>query len=351
MTDSTSIDENGRLIVRRHADAVVVATDAMTFSNAVSAHLQIPNGLDGQAHARMRGLLDPFLSSGEVAALEPELARLARSLVADLQGRQFDAVAELGARFAVRAQSAWLGWDRSHEDDLLAWVADNRGASRSGDRARTTAVAARFDEIVHGVLDDHRAHPGDDVTCRLIALQTEQGRVLSDVELASILRNWTGGDLSSLALCTGVVVQALAADPSLQRRLVEATDPTFDATIDELLRLDDPFVSNRRRATTDTVLGRYPVSAGDLVVIDWRAANRDRAVFSSEFSPHEHAADNLVYGIGPHACPGRMLATRELRILVRTLIQRGTIVPAGAVVREEAPVAGFRSVPVRYGDS
>jgi cytochrome P450 len=344
---ATTFDEHGRLIVRSHAGVVGVARNPAGFSNAVSAHLQVPNGLDGEAHARTRRLLDPFLASREVDALEPELDRLAGELVSGLRDRPFDAVADLGARYAVRAQSAWLGWDTSLEDDLLAWVADNRAATRAGDSEWMSRVAARFDALVRGILDDHRAHGSADATCRLIALRTDEGEALRDAELVSILRNWTGGDLSSLALCAGVVVHALAADPSLQHRMAEASDRELDLMIDELLRLDDPFVSNRRRSNADAVVDGCPVAEGGIVVLDWRAANRDREVFSDEFAPHAHAQHNLVWGTGPHVCPGRGLATRELRVLVRAIVRAGTVVLTGAPVREVAPVAGFRSVPVR----
>lgn len=349
-------DVQGRLVVRAHAAVVAVALDPVGYANAVSSHLQVPNGLDGEEHRRMRDLLDPFLSSDAVDAVEPTLHVVARDLVADLAGAAvFDAVGELGARFAVRAQSRWLGWSADREGPLLQWVADSRDAIRRGDAAETARLAVRFDGLVVGLLDERRGDgplaDGDDVTSRLLAVRTEDGRALTDPEIVSVLRNWTGGDLTSLALCAGVVVHALAVDPSLQERLARASARELDAAIDEILRADDPFVSNRRRATRDGEIQGCPVHAGDVVVLDWREANVDPRVFDDPygFDPHAHSAANLVYGIGPHACPGRELATRELRVLVQRLLAAGRIEPAPGVepTREEPPVAGFRTVPVR----
>ena len=65
-----------------------------------------------------------------------------------------------------------------------------------------------------------------------------------------MLRNWTGGDLGSIALCVGVILHYLATNEALQDRLRSGvSDAELDATIDEILRIDDPFLSNRRITT------------------------------------------------------------------------------------------------------
>lgn len=350
-TDRVHLDQKGRLVIGDHAEVVRLAHDPETFSSIVSRHLQVPNGLDGAAHAEMRHLLDPFMDADAVAQLLPELERIAADLVARLDAADapFGAVADLGARFAVRAQSAWLGWLPEWEEPLLQWVADNRVASRAGHPRATAEIADRFDAIIRELLRRRREHPRDDVTTRLMGLRHSDGSALRDDELVSILRNVTGGDLGSLALCTGVIVHWLAVHPEHQDHLAAASDADLDAAIDEILRADDPFVSNRRRVTRQTEVGGCPVHAGQIVVLDWRAANRDPAVFAEPdaFDPAAHAAANLVYGTGPHVCPGRLLATAELRVLVRALLTAGRIEPAGDPEREQAPVAGFRTVPVR----
>ena len=159
-----------------------------------------------------------------------------------------------------------------------------------------------------------------------------------------------GGHLQD-ELCAGVVVHWLATQPSRAARLIEASDAEVDATIDELLRLDDPFVSNRRVATREAVVDGCPVAVGDVIVLDWRAANRDPAAFADpdRFEPYAHAAQNLVYGTGVHACPGRGLATLELRVLLRELLAAGELEldARHPATREAPPVAGFRTVPVR----
>jgi len=70
------------------------------------------------------------------------------------------------------------------------------------------------------------------------------------------------------------------------------------------------------------------------------------------FDPEEHADANLVWGIGPHVCPGRPLATLELRVLIRELLGAFSSIVLDAdapAVREVAPLGGFASVGVILG--
>lgn len=350
-------DSAGRPIISGHADVVMAATKPTLFSNAVSNHLQIPNGLDGIEHRAFRGIIDPFFTAEKLAPLASGLDDLAAELLNSLVQTQdsFDAVSDLGARYSVRAQSLWLGWSPAYEDELLQWVEDNRAATRSGDRSQTAEVAERFDQIINELLDERRdaltPEAPRDVTEELMGVQTADGETLTNEQLVSILRNWTGGDLSSVALCVGVVVHWLATHPAHRDHIIAASDEQLDRIIDEILRLDDPFVSNRRIATRETEVNGCPVHQGEQVVLDWRRANRDSEVITDEasFDPDGHAAANLVYGIGPHVCPGRPLATLELRVLVRALLNVGhvSLDESESPVREEAPVAGYRSLRVR----
>lgn len=342
----------GEVLVTGHTEVVEVATDPRRYSSRASTHLQLPNGLDGADHARYRGLVDAYLAPGVVEKHAADFHRIARAVIGEHDlGGTVDAVQGPGISFAVRAMTAWLGWPGDLEPRLIAWVRENVAATRSGDRDRTAAVAADFDGIIAGVIEHRMADPTafDDVTARLVH-DTSLGRPLEPAEIVSVLRNWTGGDLSSMALCIGVVVAALAADEALQDRLRRGvSEAEFTAVIDELLRLDDPFVSNRRVTTCPVTLGGVEVPTGQRVRIHWTAANRDPEAFGTPdaFDPDANAGHNLVWGIGPHACPGRPLSMLELRAFVTELLAAATVRPASdAGVRATHPINGWISRPV-----
>src|SRR5215831_4139182 len=130
----------------RHADVVAAAANPVTFSSAVSAHRMVPNSLDQPEHTAFRAAIDPFFTPERMAGLEPRVRRIAHEIVGALpRSAIVDAVTEIGYPLAVSAQADWLGW-QGIEDQLLAWMAENHAATRSGDRSRMVAVAAAFDD-------------------------------------------------------------------------------------------------------------------------------------------------------------------------------------------------------------
>ncbi|HJB10594.1 MAG TPA: cytochrome P450 [Candidatus Brachybacterium merdavium] len=357
----------GTWVVLGHAEAMEVAGDHDSYSSAVSRFLQVPNGLDGVEHTAIRAATDHFFGPEEMAAFEPVLRDVARDLVEELTadvgpaGTEVDAVAAIGAVFAVRAQTAWLGWPAELEPQLLQWMVDNHEASRSRDLARTAEVAERFDALIRSVIRPRRAagaHAPDDVTNRLIHQRVElpdpevpdsTERSLRDEEIVSILRNWTGGDLGSIALCVGVLLTAMSTRPQLAERLRHGTYEEAVAIVDELLRIDSPFVSNRRVTTCPVTLAGQEIAQGERLLIHWTSANRDERTFPSpdEFDPAANTPHNLVYGTGKHVCPGRPLATLELVVALQELLAVVEVAPAETPgEREIAPVGGWAHAPV-----
>lgn len=346
---------DGEWVLLRHELVVQAALNDELFSSAVSSHLHIPNGLDSVEHTAYREALDRFLTPEALAPFHDKFRRVAADLVASLpRGVAVDAVSQMGVRFAVRAQSAWLGWPADLDDRLVNWVAENHAATRSGDKSWTRQVAESFDDLIRSVLEPRRAARDgdcDDVTARLMRTEVN-GRPLSDAEIVSVLRNWTGGDLGSIAQCVGVLVHYLATHPAVQEHLRSGVpDAEIDAIIDEILRIDDPFLSNRRVTTCPVTLGGVQLPQGARVKLSWTSANRDEAAFGDPdaLDPERNGDRNLVYGIGKHACPGRWLATLEMRIALQELLATTSSIalePRHPAERAVSPVGGWAKVAV-----
>lgn len=343
-------------VLLKHADVVAAAKDYERFSNAVSRYLQIPNGLDGDEHTHYRKVIDRYLSEEALKPYIPIFQKVATQLMSELpRGEVLDAVSNIGAVFAVRAQCEWLGWPRELESRLLRWMADNHAATRSRNRQKMGDVSAQFDEIIRSVIRPRRrtnnALKSGDVTTQLCN-DVSLGRPLTEAELISIMRNWTGGDLGSIALCVGVVVHQIAQQPTLVEQLRKAEDSEVEAFIDEVLRIDDPFVSNRRITTCPVHIGGQDIPSGAIVKLNWTSANRDESLFGeNQFNPQKNRENNLIYGVGKHACPGRLLATWELRIMLQTLLSSVRTIDLASnqqVEREIAPLGGFHRVPIVF---
>ena len=68
----------GNWTVFGHEDTVRVLDEHESFSNAVSAHVAIPNGMDPPEHTAFRALVDRYFDDEHIAAFEP----VCRSIVA-----------------------------------------------------------------------------------------------------------------------------------------------------------------------------------------------------------------------------------------------------------------------------
>lgn len=337
----------------RHEDVLRVLQDHDTFSSAVSRHLSVPNGMDPPEHTDYRRVIEPYFAPDRIGAFEPTCRRIAAELVhgAGARGR-VELMSAVALPFAARAQCAFLGWSPASHEVLVRWTQSNHQATLARDRQAAAKVAREFEDLINEALEARRrddAGPGEDLTARLMH-EVVDGRPLDDREIASILRNWTVGEVGTLAASVGILAVYLAQNPALAGRLREDCE-LLPAAIDEILRIHGPLVSNRRVATRAVEIGGRTIQAGERLSLIWVSANRDDRVFDEpdKFDPPRNAENNLLYGAGIHVCPGAPLARMELRVIVRELLdQAGDIrldeerAPQNAVY----PASGFASLPM-----
>ncbi|MEG3768877.1 hypothetical protein V5298_20500, partial [Alteromonas sp. 14N.309.X.WAT.G.H12] len=88
----------GEWVLLKHADVMAAAKDDTRFSNAVSNHLQIPNGLDGETHTRYRKIIERYLTKEALAPYIPVFTQIAAQLVSELPKHEvIDGVNDIGA--------------------------------------------------------------------------------------------------------------------------------------------------------------------------------------------------------------------------------------------------------------
>lgn len=336
----------------RHADVMRTLRDHHTFSSTVSSsHVSVPNGMDPPRHTEFRRIIDPYFEAPAMRAFAPTCRRLARDAVRSLaQDGEVEVMESLARPFALQVQGAFLGWDRARLEPIGRWVKRQQAAAARGDRAAMSALAREYDSYIRAILDERRQSgdqaPGD-VTTRLVR-ETIDDCPLIDEEIISILRNWTVGELGTIAAAIGILVEYLAARPGLQQQL--RTQPELlAAAIDEILRINAPLIANRRITTCPVEIGGRRFDAGERLTILWASANRDEEAFGDPdaFRPEQNASRNLLYGAGIHACPGAPLARMELRCVMEELFAATasiTQIPGREAVHAIYPAGGFSEV-------
>ncbi|MGB6006814.1 cytochrome P450 [Castellaniella sp.] len=310
--------------VFRHADVMRIVTDHETFSSQASRHVSVPNSMDPPEHTAWRRLIEPYFGLDRIAAFEPDCRRIGAELVAALpRNASVEIMFGLAHPFALRMQCAFLGWPDCLHEPLRQWIHKKNIATLSGDAHAIAAVATEFDQTIRDLLKERRQAGGqapDDATTRLMRASIH-GRAPTEDEIVSILRNWTVGELGTMASSVGIIAHYLATHPALQDQL--RSDPTLvRAANDEILRIHAPLIANRRTPTCPVDIGGARIQAGERLTLIWASANRDETVFGDpdEFRLDRDPALNLLYGAGIHACPGAPLARLELDIMIQALL-------------------------------
>jgi len=346
-------DGDGHHAVFRHTDAMRILLDPRTFSSAASRHVSVPHSMDPPQHTRFRRLIDPYFSPERMAAFQPACERICTQLADRLPADgQVELMFSLAHPFALSMQCAFLGWPDTLHAPLLQWILKKNAVTLSGDREAIAAVDKAFDATIRALLEARRAagpDAPDDATTRLMR-ETIEGRLLTEDEIVSILRNWTVGELGTIAASVGIIALYLARHPPLQQRL-RANPELVRAANDEILRIHAPLLGNRRILTRSARVGDKELPAGERVVLMWASANRDEAVFGDpdEFRLDRDPALNLLYGAGIHACPGAPLARLELDTIIRALLMATRAirpVPGAHPVAAAYPTGGYRQVPL-----
>ena len=340
----------------RHEDISRVINDHETFSNAVSEHLSVPNGMDPPEQTVYRQVIDPYFSPQRMDAFEPACREISADLVQSaLAGGEVELMADLALPFAVRVQCAFLGWPTDLHGPLTRWTRSNHEATLAQDRRAMSQIALEFEGFIDAMLEERLqagAKPEDDITAALMHDKV-WGRTLSNEEIASIVRTWTVGEIGSIAASIGILAHYLAQHPELQGQL-RAQPSLLPTAIDEILRIYGPLVANRRVTTCPVEIGGKKLAAGERISLNWIAANRDSRVVDSPdtFRLDRDPSKNLLYGAGVHICPGAPLAQMEMRVCMEELLQRSRhIQPVAGKPPTNAkyPASGFATLPLQIG--
>jgi cytochrome P450 len=354
--------------------------------------------LHGPEHFARRRIENPlfrraFLAHFEATVLAPALERqIARAIEAG--GAD---LLELARASLLPVTAALIGLDAEHDEramrSLLRYaelfapaaalrVMDAEASERI--RVETAALQARFrDELFGPAWEKRRAwaaahrageipadeRPGDLLTALAVHLpELPVDEVLREVLLFIVAST----DTTTLGVASTLyhLDRWFASHPEDRERRAEPA--LLRAAALEAIRLHPPPALDRVALETCTLASGRTVAAGERVLVDLAAANRDPAVFgpeANEFVLHRSvdrrsaATGARIYGVGfgggPHMCIGRVMATGDgdeqaLGTVVRVL---AGLVAAGVELDPDDPPEWrggslqerFSRFPVRFG--
>jgi cytochrome P450 len=329
-TDRTP-DGVGFWVVSRHADAVTVMRDAVTFSSGLggTAIVDTPsasvtlNQSDDPQHHRLRSLVNRGFTPTTIGRLEGDLRQRAESIVESVPvGKPFDFVAAVAQELPLQAICSILGVSQADRARLArivnAGLEAQTGEVLGSDHVRELGVYAQ------ALIEEKRRHPGDDIFTIVVHAGSDgSAEPLTDRELRAFftLLFPAGAETTRGAIAGGVL--ALVEHPD-QRERLRIEPGAIKTAVEEIVRWTSPSAYKRRTAARDVELADALIRRGDKVTYWEMSANRDETVFEHpfRFDVTRHPNPHVGFGLGSHFCLGASLARLELRIMLETLLAR-----------------------------
>ncbi|MEU0838522.1 cytochrome P450 [Streptomyces sp. NPDC005962] len=300
-----------------------------------------PNCLftDGAEHLRLRQAVTDSLARVDPHWLSRHVEQVASYLIAQFSSRgTVDLLNDYAKMLPLLVFNELLGCPPEIGDRLVFGTSGIFDGGVDAEKANA--------ELTQGLLELvalKRRQPGDDVTSRLM----QHGAKLSDEEMIHQL------------------VMLISAGTEPQRNLIAnglclmLTDERYSGggllvedAIDDVLWNQAPMANYAPHyPVQDTEFGNSRLSAGDLVLISFAAANTDPKLSSSRQVLSKRA--HLAWSAGPHACPAKdpaqLIAVAAIEKLLNQLPDIELAVPADSLTWRPGPFhRALAALPARF---
>jgi pentalenolactone synthase len=281
--------------------------------------------------------------------LRPLVDELTAGLLRDLAGHgpPADLHQALALPLPIQVICELLGVPYGDRGQFRAW---SEAVGDARDRGRSEQGLAALFSYGLQLVSRKREQPGDDFISRLCA----DGLGDDEIAMLSMGLLFAGHETTVVAIGMGALF--LLANPGQQQAL--ADDPGLITTaVEEILRGPGRGSGGGipRYARADLQIGEVTVRAGELVLLDNRAANHDPTVFPSpdRFDATRQGQAHLSFGHGAHYCVGAPLARIELQAVFSQLLARFPTMRLAVPVeqlrmRSGTVTGGLAELPVQW---
>ncbi|MEU6476669.1 cytochrome P450 [Streptomyces sp. NPDC047017] len=311
---------------------------------------------DGTEHARLRGVVARHFGARRVERLRDRVAEIAEDLLDRLEetGPPGDLVQGFAFPLAITLICDLLGVPDGDHRRIRQWL--------DGILARTVTAedltdrSAAFGAYLAELVELRRRAPGDDLLTVLVRAHDEEGRLTYEELFGLSAELLSAGFVTTYHQISNFCYLLLRRPEWLSR--LRDRPAGIPAAVEELLRYV-PMPNGLtfpRYATRDVEVGGVLVRAGEPVLVDMSAANRDPAAFPDPetlLPDRAPEAAHLSFGHGPHFCVGARLARLELQVALESLLIRMPGLKLAVSDDElrwktEAMLRGLHELPVNW---
>ena len=338
-------------LLTRHADVAAAAVDRRLSSvpgtgpryasevppedlpalGAAATYLMLfMQGMDPPTHTRQRGLVQKAFNPRTVERLRPRLEQLVdEALERAAAAGEIELMSELAAPLPATIIMEMLGIPVDGQPLVHAAAETVTEFLSLVDPApgQLAAIARRLDEFAEYItpqISARRQQPTDDLLSALCNAELDGDR-LGDPELLVLTTMLLFAGHETTTNLIGNGAWALALHPE-QWALLRADPSLVGPAVEEMLRYDTSIQMVQRWVTEPLELGGKHIAAGQRLLLNFGAANRDPAFVPDpdRFDITRPPVRSLSFGHGLHFCLGAALARLEAQVVFTALARRFT---------------------------
>jgi cytochrome P450 len=315
-----------------------------------------PRGLsEEEDRALRRRCMNRIFSVTNLARVTPLIRAVATQLIDELIERR--PPADLCESFSGPLCARMIG-------ELLELPADDVerfrvSTGRAGDQDGSSLEGAKQVMLyVNDLVRDRRRQPGSDMISVLLEMEAGESTI-QERRVVNLLAWMLALGWQPPAACIdwGTVLLLTNTD---QHRLFQAAPERYSTgAVEEVLRLFNPQQATDgasvRYALTDVEVDGVTVSAGDTLLLDIWAANRDAEVFRApdKFDIQRDPNPHLTFGYGHFMCNFGRIAREEIDIGLTSLFTRIpglrlAVPPEQLEFKDQQRPAGVMALPVTW---
>jgi len=365
---SPNEDIGGYWSVTKYNDIMAVDTDHEAFSSEPAIVLPDPAedftmpmfiAMDPPKHDIQRKTVQPIVSPGNLANLEPIIRERAAKILDDLPvGEEIDWVDKVSIELTTMTLATLFDFPWEDRRKLTRWSDVATAAPESGlfsstdkeiaEQERRMELFECVDYFVRLWNERVNAPPRGDLISMLA--HGESTRNMDRMEyLGNLILLIVGGNDTTRNTITGSIL-ALSQNPD-QERLLRSDHGLIPAMVSETIRWQTPLAYMRRKATRDVELNGKTIRAGDKVAMWYVSGNRDEEIMERPndfWIERPNVRRHLSFGFGIHRCVGNRLAELQLKIIWEEILARFPRIDVVGPPRRvpSSFVKGYESLPV-----
>jgi cytochrome P450 len=320
---------DGFWVITRYEDVLQVAQDWGSFSSAHGLSVipskgvvrNLPVEVDPPEQRIYKKLINPYFTPAAVAPYEKATRELVTRLIDEfIEDGHCDFMDAFARRFPSLAFFELALNAPAEELDKVAYLASK--SSTPNDPEAGECWAGLYAWIKAFVETRRSQAPRGDVVDGVVNA-TIDGRPITEDEVIGTIQLLILGGLETTAGALGQMINRFCLEPEIPAQL--RRDPErIPAAIEELLRLDSPFIAVGRTVVQDAEVGGRQIKNGEKVLVYWSSANRDEGEFpdADQFDLDRARNRHFAFGVGPHRCAGSNLARLNLRVALEEIVGR-----------------------------